>query len=67
MPSWEPRTACATIYVPVAFSAAQLVEADRVARELGTARFTVLQNHYSLLRRDDDADVLPLCIELGIS
>jgi aryl-alcohol dehydrogenase-like predicted oxidoreductase len=49
------------------FSAVQLAEADRVAREHGTARFTVLQNHYSLLRRDDDADVLPLCQELGVS
>jgi aryl-alcohol dehydrogenase-like predicted oxidoreductase len=49
------------------FSADQLAEADRVARELGTARFTVLQNHYSLVRRDDDADVLPLCRELGVS
>jgi aryl-alcohol dehydrogenase-like predicted oxidoreductase len=49
------------------FSAEQLAEADRVARDLGTVRFTVLQNHYSLLRRDDDADVLPLCRELGVS
>ncbi len=49
------------------FSAAQLAEADRVARENGTARFTVLQNHYSLLERGDDADVLPLCRELGVS
>ena len=49
------------------FSADQLAEADRVARELGTARFTVLQNHYSLLQRDDDTDVLPLCRELGVS
>jgi aryl-alcohol dehydrogenase-like predicted oxidoreductase len=49
------------------FSAEQLAEADRVARELGTTRFTVLQNEYSLLRRDDDADVLPLCRELGVS
>jgi aryl-alcohol dehydrogenase-like predicted oxidoreductase len=49
------------------FSAEQLAEADRVARELGTARFTVLQNHYNLLRRDDDAEVLPLCRELGVS
>ncbi len=49
------------------FSAEQLAEADRVARELGTARFTVLQNHYNLLRRDDDADVLPLCRELGVA
>jgi aryl-alcohol dehydrogenase-like predicted oxidoreductase len=49
------------------FSAEQLAEADRVARENGTARFTVLQNHYSLLERGDDADVLPLCRELGVS
>jgi aryl-alcohol dehydrogenase-like predicted oxidoreductase len=49
------------------FSAEQLAEADRVARELGTARFTVLQNHYNLLQRDDDEYVLPLCRELGVS
>jgi aryl-alcohol dehydrogenase-like predicted oxidoreductase len=49
------------------FSAEQLAEANRVAGELGTARFTVLQNHYNLLRRDDDADVLPLCRELGVA
>jgi aryl-alcohol dehydrogenase-like predicted oxidoreductase len=49
------------------FSAEQLEEADRTARELGTARFTVLQNEYSLLERDDDADVLPLCRELGVA
>ena len=49
------------------FSAEQLAEADRVARELGTARFTVLQNQYSLLERGDDDDVLPLCRELGVS
>ena len=49
------------------FSAEQLAEADRVAREHGTARFTVLQNQYSLLVRADDADVLPLCRELGVS
>ena len=49
------------------FSAAQISEADRAAREQGGARFTVLQNHYNVLRRDDDADVLPLCRELGIA
>ena len=49
------------------FSAEQLAEADRVARELGTVRFTVLQNQYSLLERGDDEAVLPLCRELGVS
>ena len=49
------------------FSAEMLAEADRVAGELGTTRFTVLQNEYSLLERGDDEDVLPLCRELGVS
>jgi aryl-alcohol dehydrogenase-like predicted oxidoreductase len=49
------------------FSAEQLSEADRVARDLGTTRFTVLQNHYNLLRRDDDEGALPLCRELGVA
>jgi aryl-alcohol dehydrogenase-like predicted oxidoreductase len=49
------------------FSAEQLAEADRMAREQGTARFTVLQNHYNLLERGDDEDVLPLCRELGVA
>ena len=49
------------------FSAEQLAEADRVAREFGTARFTVLQNEYSLLERGDDDAVLPRCRELGIA
>jgi aryl-alcohol dehydrogenase-like predicted oxidoreductase len=44
-----------------------LAEADRVARELGTARFVVVQNEYSLLRRDDETDVLPLGRELGVT
>jgi aryl-alcohol dehydrogenase-like predicted oxidoreductase len=48
------------------FSVEQLREADRVARELGTGHFTVLQNQYSLLARDDDRDVLPLGRELGV-
>jgi aryl-alcohol dehydrogenase-like predicted oxidoreductase len=49
------------------FAADQLAEADRIAREQGTSRFTVLQNHYNLLRRNDDTEVLPLCRELGVS
>jgi aryl-alcohol dehydrogenase-like predicted oxidoreductase len=49
------------------FSAEQLSEADSVAREEGLTPFTVLQNHYSVIRRGDDEDVLPLCRELGVS
>lgn len=49
------------------FSAQQLREADAVSREQGTARFIAVQNHYSLLNRDDEKDVIPACEELGIA
>jgi aryl-alcohol dehydrogenase-like predicted oxidoreductase len=46
------------------FSAAQLREAEAAA--LG-ARFVSVQNHYNLLNREDEAEVLPLCEELGLA
>jgi aryl-alcohol dehydrogenase-like predicted oxidoreductase len=49
------------------FSAAELEDADRVARERGLARFVSLQNHYSLLERGIEAEVAPTCERLGVS
>jgi aryl-alcohol dehydrogenase-like predicted oxidoreductase len=48
------------------FSAAQIEEADRVASEQGLTRFTAVQNEYSLLVRDAERDVLPVCERLGL-
>jgi aryl-alcohol dehydrogenase-like predicted oxidoreductase len=48
------------------FSAAQIEEADAVARERGFARFTSIQNQYSLLVRDPEPEVLPTCERLGL-
>ncbi len=48
------------------FSAAQIEEADAVARERGFARFTSIQNQYSLLVRDPEREVLPTCERLGL-
>jgi len=48
------------------FSAAQVEAADRVARELGLTRFVAAQNHYSLVERGVEDDVLPACERLGI-
>lgn len=48
------------------FSAEQIEEADAVARERGFARFTSIQNQYSLLVRDPERDVLPTCERLGL-
>jgi len=48
------------------FSAEQIEEADAVARERDFARFTAIQNNYSLLVRDAERDVLPTCERLGL-
>jgi aryl-alcohol dehydrogenase-like predicted oxidoreductase len=49
------------------FSAGELGEADRGARERGGIRFVTLQNEYSLLERGIEAEVTPTCERLGVS
>jgi aryl-alcohol dehydrogenase-like predicted oxidoreductase len=48
------------------FSAEQIEEADRVARTRGLTRFVAAQNHYSLVEREVEDEVLPACERLGI-
>ncbi len=36
------------------------------SRELGLARFTTMQNHYNLVYREEEREMLPLCREQGI-
>jgi aryl-alcohol dehydrogenase-like predicted oxidoreductase len=48
------------------YSAWQLMKANALARELGTARFDCLQPQYSLICRFIEREHLPLCIEEGI-
>jgi aryl-alcohol dehydrogenase-like predicted oxidoreductase len=48
------------------YSAAQIEAADTVARERGLTRFVAAQNHYSLVERDVEAEILPVCERLGI-
>jgi aryl-alcohol dehydrogenase-like predicted oxidoreductase len=48
------------------FSAAQIEEADRVAGERGLTRFVSAQNHYSLVEREIEDDILATCERLGI-
>ncbi|HEV7400134.1 MAG TPA: aldo/keto reductase [Solirubrobacterales bacterium] len=49
------------------FSAAQLEEAEGISRERGLAHFVTLQNEYSLLQRQIEAEVAPACERLGVS
>lgn len=48
------------------FNAAQLREADEAAAAHGFTPFTAVQNEYSLLVRDAEADVLPTCERLQL-
>tara|TARA_R110000751_G_scaffold272764_1_gene373089 strand:+ start:106097 stop:107044 length:948 start_codon:yes stop_codon:yes gene_type:complete len=48
------------------FAAWQMVEAHYVARELGANRFICTQDHYSLLARRVEQDVLPVCQAYGM-
>ena len=48
------------------FSAAQLREAE-AAVKAGAARFVSVQNEYSLLHREPEAEVLPECAGLGLA
>ncbi|MEQ6902950.1 aldo/keto reductase [Nocardioides sp. YIM 152588] len=44
----------------------QIAQAEYVARELGTERFVSSQNHYNLLDRRAELEVLPASRELGL-
>jgi aryl-alcohol dehydrogenase-like predicted oxidoreductase len=48
------------------FSAAQIEKADTTARAGGLARFVSAQNHYSLVEREVEGEILPTCERLGI-
>jgi len=48
------------------FSAAQVREADAVARERSFERFVSAQNQYSLLFRDPEHELVPALEELGV-
>jgi len=47
------------------FSARQLREAEAAAG--GGPRFVSVQNEYNLLKRDDEDEALPACVELGLA
>jgi aryl-alcohol dehydrogenase-like predicted oxidoreductase len=48
------------------FSAEQIEEADRVAKDQRVTPFSAIQNEYSLLEREVEDDVLPTCERLGL-
>jgi aryl-alcohol dehydrogenase-like predicted oxidoreductase len=49
------------------FSVAQIREADETSKRLELARFVSVQNHYNLLKRDEETTVIPECERLGLA
>jgi aryl-alcohol dehydrogenase-like predicted oxidoreductase len=48
------------------FASWQLVDADRAAAALGTERFVSAQNHYNLLHREPERELIPACRHAGV-
>lgn len=44
----------------------QFAKAQQAARQAGTARFVSMQNHYNLVYREEEREMIPLCIDQGI-
>ena len=48
------------------FAAWQVADADWTARRHGWSRFVSAQNHYSLLEREAEAELVPACLYFGL-
>jgi aryl-alcohol dehydrogenase-like predicted oxidoreductase len=44
----------------------QFLQAQHVAERNGWARFVSMQNHYNLLYREEEREMIPLCLDQGI-
>lgn len=44
----------------------QFAKAQQVAGQAGTARFVSMQNHYNLVYREEEREMIPLCLDQGI-
>jgi 1-deoxyxylulose-5-phosphate synthase len=44
----------------------QFAKAQQVASRAATARFVSMQNHYNLVYREEEREMLPLCLDQGV-
>jgi aryl-alcohol dehydrogenase-like predicted oxidoreductase len=44
----------------------QFAKAQQVARENGWTPFVTMQNHYNLLYREEEREMIPLCLDQGV-
>src|SRR6202521_2645296 len=44
----------------------QFAKAQHVARSAGSTRFTSMQNHYNLVHREEEREMIPQCLDMGV-
>jgi aryl-alcohol dehydrogenase-like predicted oxidoreductase len=44
----------------------QFAKAQHIAAAAGSARFVSMQNHYNLVYREEEREMIPLCIDQGV-
>jgi aryl-alcohol dehydrogenase-like predicted oxidoreductase len=44
----------------------QFAKAQHVAQSAGWTRFTSMQNHYNLIYREEEREMIPLCLDQGV-
>jgi aryl-alcohol dehydrogenase-like predicted oxidoreductase len=44
----------------------QFAKAQEVARAAGATRFVAMQNHYNLVYREEEREMIPLCLDQGV-
>ena len=44
----------------------QFAKAQHTARSAGTTRFVSMQNHYNLVYREEEREMIPLCLDQGV-
>ena len=45
----------------------QFYNMQLAARDNGWARFEAMENHYNLLYREDERELIPICRQMGVS
>ncbi len=44
----------------------QFAKAQQIAKEHGWSRFVTMQNHYNLVYREEEREMIPLCLDQGV-
>jgi 1-deoxyxylulose-5-phosphate synthase len=44
----------------------QFAKAQRIARENGWTEFVSMQNHYNLIYREEEREMIPQCVDMGV-